>query len=60
MTHTGGARDAPPCLAIDIGATKVEAALVTPDGELSARARCDVANHHDYFVHAVVGWGGST
>ena len=40
MTDVGVARNAPPCLALDIGATKVEAALVDAAGMLE----CALAN----------------
>jgi glucokinase len=54
MTDVGVARNAPPCLALDIGATKVEAALVDPSGTLSARARINDADHHDDLITAVI------
>lgn len=43
MTVVGVARNAPPCLALDVGATKVEAALVYADGLIGARERLLVA-----------------
>ena len=54
MTPVGVARNAPPCLALDIGATKVEAALVDGDGTLRARSRISDADHHDDLFGAVV------
>ncbi len=50
MTLLGEARPASPCLALDIGATKVEAALVAFDGGLGTRRRVLVDEHpHDLF-----------
>lgn len=50
MTSVGGARRASPCLALDIGATKIEAAIVAPDGTIERRLRLDVAaNASDLF-----------
>ena len=54
MTDVGVARNAPPCLALDIGATKVEAALVDADGTLRARSRINDADHHDDLITAVI------
>jgi glucokinase len=54
MTDVGVARNAPPCLALDIGATKVEAALVDAAGTLSARSRINDADHHDDLITAVI------
>jgi len=54
MTDVGEARDAPPCLALDIGATKVEAALVERDGTLLARSRLTNAEHHDDLITAII------
>jgi glucokinase len=54
MTDAGVARHAPPCLALDIGATKVEAALVDSAGTLSARSRINDADHHDELITAVI------
>jgi len=54
MTPVGAARNAPPCLALDIGATKVEAALVDRDGTLRARSRINDADHHDDLITAVI------
>ena len=54
MTDVGVARNAPPCLALDIGATKVEAALVEPEGTLRAGARISDADHHDDLISAIV------
>ena len=50
MTVVGGARSASPCLALDIGATKIEAAVVASDGSLQSRDRLDVATSaHELF-----------
>jgi glucokinase len=54
MTGVGVACSAPPCLALDIGATKVEAALVDANGTLRARTRINDADHHDDLITAVV------
>jgi glucokinase len=54
MTDVGVARNASPCLALDIGATKVEAAIVDADGTLRARTRITNADHHDDLITAVV------
>jgi glucokinase len=54
MTDVGVARNAPPCLALDIGATKVEAAIVDHDGALRARSRIADADHHDDLIAAVI------
>lgn len=39
MTDAGVAKLAAPCLALDIGATKIEGALVSPDGRVENRER---------------------
>lgn len=39
MTYAGAATFAAPCLALDIGATKIEGALVHPDGRVLNRER---------------------
>ena len=54
MTDVGVARNAPPCLALDIGATKVEAAIVDPDGTIHSRTRISDADHHDDLITAVI------
>ncbi len=54
MTDVGVARDAPPCLALDIGATKVEAAIVDGGGRIRHRTRIDDADHHDELIIAVI------
>jgi glucokinase len=41
-------------LALDIGATKVEAALIDGDGTLRARERINDADHHDDLITAVI------
>jgi glucokinase len=54
MTDVGEARHAPPCLALDIGATKVEAALVERDGTTRARSCISDADHHDDLITAII------
>lgn len=54
MTGVGVARNAPPCLALDIGATKVEAAIVDVDGTVASRSRINDADHRDDLITAVV------
>jgi glucokinase len=54
MTDAGDARNAPPCLALDIGATKVEAAIVDAAGTLSSRSRINDADHHDELITAII------
>lgn len=45
MTGVGDALRASPCLAIDIGASKVDVAVVLPDGTIRSRARLAVLEH---------------
>jgi glucokinase len=45
MTVAGDAPSASPCLAIDIGASKVDIAVVQRDGSILARGRLNVADH---------------
>lgn len=47
MIDVGVATDAIPCLALDIGATKVEGALVRPDGTVLARERLELKQFGD-------------
>jgi glucokinase len=54
MIAVGGARRASPCLALDIGATKVEAAIVASEGTISRRSRLDVASHRSDLFDALV------
>jgi len=54
MTAPGGAHRASPCLALDIGATKVEAAIVSTDGTLHRRHRLNVADHASDLLDAIV------
>jgi len=54
MTGAGGARGASPCLALDVGATKVDVALVLPGGSIERRARLDVAQHEGDLIDALV------
>ena len=44
MTRVGDALSASPCLALDIGATKADVAVVYPDGSITVRARLDVSD----------------
>jgi len=53
MTGVGGARRASSCLAVDVGATKAEAALVLPDGSILRRSRLVVADHLDDLIDAL-------
>ncbi|HEY5267245.1 MAG TPA: ROK family protein [Acidimicrobiales bacterium] len=53
MIDIGGARRASPCLALDIGASKVEAAIVTSEGVITSRDRLDVAQHPSDLFDAV-------
>jgi glucokinase len=54
MNDTGGARDASPCLALDIGASKVDVAVVDRDGQFHARGRIDVSSHRSDLFDAIV------
>ena len=54
MNDTGGARDASPCLALDIGASKVDVAVVDPDGAIRSRGRIDVPSHQSDLFDAIV------
>jgi glucokinase len=54
MNDTGGARDASPCLALDIGASKVDVAVVDPDGAIHSRGRIDVPSHQSDLFDAIV------
>ena len=54
MNDTGGARDASPCLALDIGASKVDVAVVDRDGRLHSRGRIDVSAHRSDLFDAIV------
>ncbi|MFI5036133.1 MAG: ROK family protein [Acidimicrobiales bacterium] len=47
MTPAGAARDAAPCLALDIGATKVAVGLVDPEGVVLARDRLAIDDGAD-------------
>ncbi|MHB8379597.1 MAG: ROK family protein [Acidimicrobiales bacterium] len=53
MTVVGDAPSASPCLALDIGATKVEAAIVSADGSLVRRERLNVADHASHLFDAI-------
>jgi glucokinase len=54
MTDVGEACHAPPCLALDIGATKVEAALVERDGTTRAGFRISDTDQHDDLISAII------
>jgi glucokinase len=54
MIVAGGARRATPCLALDIGASKVEAAIVSTDGVITSRGRLNVNDHRADLIRAVV------
>jgi glucokinase len=54
MTAVGDARRESPCVAIDIGATKVEVALVSPEGDLRRRVRLAVADHEANLFESIV------
>ena len=54
MTTAGSAPLALPCLALDIGATKVEGAVVWPDGRLVGRDRILVADHGADLIDAII------
>ena len=54
MTSVGDAPSAPPCLALDIGGTKVEAAIVSADGSLVRRERLNVAEHIPQLFDGIV------
>ena len=53
MIDIGDARRASPCLALDIGASKVEAAVVTSEGVITSRERLDVNQHSGDLFDAV-------
>ena len=54
MTAVGDALSASSCLAIDIGATKVDVAVVLPDGSITSRGRLDVIEHATDLFSAIV------
>jgi glucokinase len=54
MNDIGGALGASPCLALDIGASKVDVAVVDPDGLILSRGRVDVTAHGADLFHAIV------
>jgi glucokinase len=54
MNDTGGARDASPCLALDIGASKVDVAVVDRSGSIHSRARIEVSAHRSDLFEAIV------
>lgn len=54
MTVVGDALSASPCLAVDIGASKVDVAVVEPDGSIIARARLEVVDHAEKLFDGIV------
>lgn len=54
MMTDGVALDASPCLALDIGATKIEGALVQPDGTVRNRERLVVRELGDDLITPIV------
>jgi glucokinase len=54
MTPIGGARGASPCLAIDVGASKFDSAIVAPDGSFTRRRRMEVSQHPDRLFETLV------
>ena len=54
MTDVGDAQRASPCLALDIGGTKVEAAIVLADGSLVRRERFYVDERTQDLFGAIV------
>ncbi len=54
MTGVGDALRTSPCLAIDIGASKVDVAVVVPEGSIVARARLNVAENAASLFEGIV------
>src|SRR5271168_4418629 len=54
MIDTGGAHSASPCLAIDIGASKFDAAIVSADGSFVRRRRIEVSQNANNLFDALV------
>ncbi len=54
MIDAGVAPNAAPCLAVDIGATKFECAVVAPDSTILSRQRIQVREHADDLFGALV------
>ncbi len=54
MTGVGSPDATIPCLALDIGATKVECAVVAPDASIERRERLSVRDQGDHLVDAIV------
>lgn len=52
MSPSGGT-SAPPCLALDVGGTKIEAGLVDPDGSIRSRERVSTNQAGDLFEAVV-------
>jgi glucokinase len=54
MIDAGDALNASPCLAIDIGASKVDIAVVQRDGSILSRGRLNVADHASALFEGIV------
>ncbi|MFY9783776.1 MAG: ROK family protein [Acidimicrobiales bacterium] len=54
MNSIGDAHSASPCLAVDVGASKVDAAIVSRDGTLTNRRRLEVSEHVEDLFEALV------
>jgi glucokinase len=54
MTVVGDVLSASPCLAVDIGASKVDVAVVEPDGTFVVRARLEVVDHAENLFDGIV------
>src|ERR1700679_1808738 len=54
MNDIGGAPGASPCLALDIGASKVDVAVVDRDGVILSRGRVHVTSHSCDLFDAIV------
>ncbi|HEV7959142.1 MAG TPA: ROK family protein [Acidimicrobiales bacterium] len=54
MTVVGDALSASPCLAVDIGASKVDVAVVRPDGSILVRDRLEVVDHPETLFDGIV------
>jgi glucokinase len=54
MIDAGVALNAAPCLAVDIGATKFECAIVAPDSSILSRSRVQVREHSSDLFGALI------
>jgi glucokinase len=54
MISIGDAQSASPCLAVDVGASKVDAAVVSRDGTITGRRRLEVSEHAGDLFDALV------